>query len=1098
MYVYSLNDGGNNIMKKALVITLSVCLLALFIGSVSAREVDKADLRVMRPWSEDEFADPALLDAGVRGLYSEAQVDTFCLVWYNFEQMNWQGWVQVDNTAQNDTFSHVDDFSGIAPGSWGGLVPIEGTKSMWCGARDWDHQILGQGYPCPGDFEYLCSWGCAPGYGNGWNQMLQTDAFEFQGLITFSYHGYFDSEPDYDQTTVEYDAGAGNWIELAMYDGVVDTIAIHELLLPTIKTKLRFHFTSDGAWSDEDCLWDTDGAFIVDSLHIQDIGGTIDYEDFETYTVCVSDTRGAGGLWWGNVEVPYGNYSGLWNNLADKDPCGDNFATQVVFFVGSPYPSSDYPGLFDVPFCKGPGGIEAPCHDEAIVSPIINMNMYSSTPNDVQDTPIPPAVIPTLGGAYLRFTVYRDLPVPNLSFYIWGVRNIDPVTGCPGTWLDRNYVYYGPDRDYIYTTQPVGDLVGLDTNGDGQTDPIQVRVGVVDMCDVWYVVYGNCANHTPSPWFDNVRFYRFVNVGPQWSWRDLDIFQDNFPEVEFNLCSPCRADAANDLRPNDDPVIDPGDSAVVTCTSPLGGGIDTTADGWPKVYCHVCVHYIGPIDPTSPPGPCPLPGPPYFFYGPQLEGTYGRYDSDDGAHWTILQCEYARTGAGNISPDKYAVDLNDSLITRGWMVEYYFKAYDFSGASSTLPSRAGRVPWPPPPDWHERLHWLLCPYMFEWTCLPTFASDVLFVDDFHGRGTICGNVEQYWMPSFKAVLTAKPDVYDVNNPSSSVSNGPGSRAKNYQMTLAYQKVIWDSGNLDECTISDGICDKSNDCQMLVDWMAFSEHRVGLWICGDDVAWDLTQSTATCPLTLMAAYCGVQWVGDVYAMTGVVNPGVCAIQDVCPHPNPMWHGTWGDSFCVFGGCPIINQFDVLQKVGDDACYALEYKPDCCEETMCSSTFIPPLYAGVYNVGVNDFGYPIRTMWFGFSFMYVRECEPTVAMMRNQVVRDVVAWMENDVNSNITEVDEVPAVNSLSQNFPNPFNPTTKIKFGLRAKGHVSIKIYDVAGRLVKTLVNEVREAGYHDVTWDGTNNRNTKVASGVYFYKMSTADYWKTNKMVLMR
>jgi hypothetical protein len=135
-----------------------------------------------------------------------------------------------------------------------------------------------------------------------------------------------------------------------------------------------------------------------------------------------------------------------------------------------------------------------------------------------------------------------------------------------------------------------------------------------------------------------------VDVGPQWSWRDLDLFQDNFPMTEYDLESYIRADAANDLRPKGDPMIDPGDSAVVTCTSQLGGGIDTTADGWPKVYMHCYVHYIS--DPLA-----PKPD----LFGPTLEGTYGRYDSDDGAHWTILQCEYARTGAGNIAADKYAV-----------------------------------------------------------------------------------------------------------------------------------------------------------------------------------------------------------------------------------------------------------------------------------------------------------------------------------------------------------------------------------------------------------------------------------------------------------
>ncbi len=1054
---------GGNIMR-GLTLLLCMCILALPVDAVSVCKVKKPGRAIMLSWSDDVFVNPALLDAGVRDLYTSAQTDTYCLVWYDFEMMDWQGWTQVDNTAQVDTFSHVDDFIGVAPGERDGLLPIEGTQSMWCGARDWDHQIIG----CPGDYEYLCSWVCAPGYGNGWNQMLQTDDFEFHGLLTFSYRGYFDSEPDYDQTYVEYDAGAGNWIEIDRYDGTVDVVASHELALGQVRTKLRFHFISDGTCSDQDGLWSSDGAFIVDSITIKkEVLGEvsiIDFENFETYTVCIKDTRGAGGLWWGNIGDPFGINSGLTPNLADKDPCRDNFGTQIVFFF-SPwlYPSPDYPGLFETPYCTGPGGIEAPCQNEIVISPPIDMEKYSSQCDENQDTDIPGGDLEVLGGAYLRFTVYRDLPWQNLVFYIWGIRNIPQTTGCPGPWLDRNYVYYGPDQDYIFSAFDVSDLCGYDDDGDGHTDDIQIAVGIEDLLGEWYLTYPPSNKHTPAPWFDNIRFYRFKAIGPQWSWRDLDIFQDNFPEVGLNLESYIRADAANDLRPNDDPVIDPGDSAVVTCTSPLGEGIDTTGDGEPMVYCHVWPEYVGPMVPPH--------GPKSDLFGPSLEGTYGRYDSDDGSQWTILQCEYARTCTG-ISPDRYAVDLNDSLFTRGYVVHFYFKAYDMAGETTTLPSNADEGVW------------------FEWTCLPTMSSDILFVDDFHGRGTLAGQVEQYWDPCFEAVVpdVNQPDRYDVNNPSSAVSNGPGSRAKNYHLTTAYSKIIWDSGNLGFCTISEGdadYSDKSNDAQMLVDWMDFSEHDVGLWVCGDDIAEDLAGSPSAVALQLPTTYCGVSFVGgDYHDLSGIVSPKVWATPGV---GNPLWHGTWGDSFYVFGGCPIINQFDYLEKTGD-ADYALSY-PDVGGL---------PYYAGIYNTGINNAGYDIKTMWFGFSFMYERECEVTVPMMRFQVVRDVILWMENDVNADITEVDDIPAVNALSQNFPNPFNPITTIKFGLRVRGHVSIKVFDVAGRLVKTLVDEVRDAGMYRVTWDGTNNNQAKVASGVFFYRMKTAEYEQTRKMVILR
>ena len=113
------------------------------------------------------------------------------------------------------------------------------------------------------------------------------------------------------------------------------------------------------------------------------------------------------------------------------------------------------------------------------------------------------------------------MPLSNLVFYTWAVRNI--VDGCPGQWQDRNFVYYGGDKDT--SDDYVSDLVGA--------LPMQCRLAVSDMCDAWYGVYGDCAAHTPSPYLDNVRMYRYKTIGPSWSVRNLDLFQDTFPqEVE--------------------------------------------------------------------------------------------------------------------------------------------------------------------------------------------------------------------------------------------------------------------------------------------------------------------------------------------------------------------------------------------------------------------------------------------------------------------------------------------------------------------------------------------------------------------------------------
>jgi hypothetical protein len=89
--------------------------------------------------------------------------------------------------------------------------------------------------------------------------------------------------------------------------------------------------------------------------------------------------------------------------------------------------------------------------------------------------------------------------------------------------------------------------------------------------------------------------------------------------------------------------------------------------------------------------------------------------------------------------------------------------------------------------------------------------------------------------------------------------------------------------------------------------------------------------------------------------------------------------------------------------------------------------------------------------------------------------------------------VPDKYELSQNYPNPFNPSTTIKYALPKDGLVSIKIYDITGREIKNLVNEVKQAGYHTVLFNASN-----LSSGMYFYRIQSGDFIQTKKMVLIK
>jgi hypothetical protein len=94
--------------------------------------------------------------------------------------------------------------------------------------------------------------------------------------------------------------------------------------------------------------------------------------------------------------------------------------------------------------------------------------------------------------------------------------------------------------------------------------------------------------------------------------------------------------------------------------------------------------------------------------------------------------------------------------------------------------------------------------------------------------------------------------------------------------------------------------------------------------------------------------------------------------------------------------------------------------------------------------------------------------------------------------------IPKTYQLFQNFPNPFNPQTVIKYDLPNPDHVKITVYNILGRKVKTLVDEQQEAGYKSVNWDGKDDQGIGVASGIYFYKIETSGFEKTRKMVLLK
>lgn len=105
----------------------------------------------------------------------------------------------------------------------------------------------------------------------------------------------------------------------------------------------------------------------------------------------------------------------------------------------------------------------------------------------------------------------------------------------------------------------------------------------------------------------------------------------------------------------------------------------------------------------------------------------------------------------------------------------------------------------------------------------------------------------------------------------------------------------------------------------------------------------------------------------------------------------------------------------------------------------------------------------------------------------------------VSYSLTNLDQpnVPMAFELKQNHPNPFNPSTHINFDLPSPSDVDLTIFNVLGQQVRNY-NEFKAAGSHSITWDGTDNSGTQVASGVYFYRLDAGEKSATKKMMMLK
>jgi hypothetical protein len=125
-------------------------------------------------------------------------------------------------------------------------------------------------------------------------------------------------------------------------------------------------------------------------------------------------------------------------------------------------------------------------------------------------------------------------------------------------------------------------------------------------------------------------------------------------------------------------------------------------------------------------------------------------------------------------------------------------------------------------------------------------------------------------------------------------------------------------------------------------------------------------------------------------------------------------------------------------------------------------------------------------FGFETIALAE-------RRELFAQRVIDWLKIPVSVEENKSGQIPASFELYQNYPNPFNPSTLIKFQVESNTYVSLKVYDIIGREVAVLVNEVKEPGTYEVTFNAK-----ELSTGIYFYKMIAGNFSFVRKMNLLK
>ncbi len=944
------------------------------------------------------------------------------------------GWFGVDLTAQEGLWWHLADTDLCV-----------GTGTDMSEALPFDTGDTVNDYALWCGRSEVCGWEDPDGYGSNWSQYAVLDLSAHlaasEVVVDFAYRSDFEGG-SWDWFEVRVDS-AGTWKTVHQESaGNEQTYRELTFTIPAAEfgggaTRIGFYFQSDDAWDDEDGSFNSDlGAVWIDNIVATVDGAQVFAADFE-------DGLEPAELSFEGGEAA-GNFATLRPNMFQEDLCIYNSSHVWTFFdLDTTNPEYPMPVI-----AYGP-----PYVHNVIESPLLEVDQNGA-----------PFVHEPGSMLMLTAWIYHDNPLESLVIVEWpSIAAWRAEENCLGKWVQQDITTYPPEpfgweRSYI-------DLgYHLTESADGSTiTGFKVRAGGVrDMCSVWCGPDEYGSDHASAPFMDTISIWQTTPGDATGYVLPLERFQDSFPEPSGKV----RIDAAHQLNDPGDPFLAVGDSTTIFMNMDGSGGLAATfnADAGelrPELHLYWRVS-AGPhqdLVEAAQADPDNLDG---------LWSPFTGIASLHGLDWGTMQADSCTGYGGN--PNWFSFDFSDVYFEPGDIIEFFYRAESENGTVVSLPEWAMSSD----PDLRET---------YRVRCLPTAGHGLLMVEDDMDTSTS-------WQLAFEYNCCTDYDVYSRQAPGSGLHNGLGCRAEIGQLS-SYEVIIWDSGNLDYSGMSaPGGSQPCADTPLLEDWLTNTNHDVGMWVMGNGIAKALDNSD---PDFLHQVF-GVESLSShPYSdVTGIRTPLVYA-----SHQGLEIAGL-EPYFRLDGGCPSPEDYDVVGLTGAFSEESHRWQEDGGWDMVAGAYNRDPDGDGTH---LNAAGYRSRVLFNPFSYDQVIHAgfDPGWELYYvRSMVGNILVNLFGFPLCGCTPAGEVPPVTALNGAYPNPFNPSTTIRFSLAEAGPVELRIYDLSGRRIRSLIDGRLDAGAHEFDWKGRDDAGHVLASGVYFLLFKAGETTDTGKLILLK